>query len=74
VKSEISETIVFLDVDSLGPDVVTRRLNLPHTWTADGTTPVEYIVERAGDATILVVNKVPLQARALWRLPRLRLV
>jgi glycerate dehydrogenase len=70
----MSETIVFLDADTLGPDVVMRRPDSPHSWAAHGKTSAEDIVERAREATILIVNKVPLQAPVLEKLPRLRFV
>jgi len=70
----MSETIVFLDADTLGPDVVIRRPGFPHVWRDHGRTAVEDILVRAQDATILVVNKVPLQAPVLEQLPRLKLI
>jgi len=68
------ESIVFLDHDTLGPEVSLRRPDLPHDWTAYGRTAPDQVVERARDATILVVNKVPLRAAALEQLPKLRFV
>lgn len=70
----MSETIVFLDADTLGPDVVMRRPGSPHGWMEHGKTQVADIVERARDASILIVNKVPLQAPVLEQLPKLRFV
>ncbi|HYD65369.1 D-2-hydroxyacid dehydrogenase [Azospirillum sp.] len=68
------ESIVFLDHDTLGPEVSLRRPDLPHDWTAYDRTAPDQVVERARDATILVVNKVPLREAALEQLPKLRFV
>ncbi|HYH20376.1 MAG TPA: D-2-hydroxyacid dehydrogenase [Azospirillum sp.] len=70
----MSETIVFLDHDTLGPEVSMRRPSVPHDWTVYGQTAPDQVVERARDATILIVNKVPLRDAALERLPKLRFV
>lgn len=70
----MSESIVFLDHDTMGPEVVLRRPAFPHGWTLHGRTAPAEIVERARDATILIVNKVPLRAETLDRLPKLRFV
>lgn len=70
----MSETIVFLDADTLGPDVEMRRPAAPHRWTGHGRTSAEEIVARAREATILIVNKVALPASVLDELPALRFV
>lgn len=67
-------TIVFLDHDTLGPEVSMHRPVFPHDWTAYGLTAPEQVVERARDATILIVNKVPLRDPVLEQLPKLRFV
>jgi len=66
------ETIVFLDRDTL--DAELRRPAFAHRWVDYGATRPEEVVERLGEATVAVVNKVALGADALARLPRLRLV
>jgi glycerate dehydrogenase len=67
-------TIVFLDRETLPPEIVLRPPGFPHRWVDyDRTAPAE-IVERAASADIIVVNKVRLIAATLARLPRLRLV
>ncbi|MBP2315430.1 D-2-hydroxyacid dehydrogenase [Azospirillum soli] len=68
------ENIVFLDHDTLGPEVSMRRPDVAHDWTAYGLTAPEQVVERARDATILIVNKVPLREPVLEQLPNLRFV
>jgi glycerate dehydrogenase len=67
-------TIVFLDHETLGPEVSMHRPKVPHDWTAHDLTPPEQVVERARDATILIVNKVPLREPVLDQLPNLRFV
>ena len=70
----MSEKIVFLDHDTLGPEVSMRRPAMPHDWAAYGLTSGDELVERARDATILVVNKVPLKEPSLDQLPKLRFI
>lgn len=70
----MTERIVILDHDTLGADVAVRRPGIPHTWTTHGRTAADAVVERAEGATVLVVNKVPLPADTLARLPRLRFI
>jgi len=42
----VSKSIVFLERDTVAPDVVIRKPSFPHTWKDyDRTTP-EQIVER----------------------------
>ena len=66
------ETIVFLERDTLRAEV--RRPAFEHVWRDYGTTRPEEIEERLRDATVAVVNKLPLGAGLLARLPSLRLI
>jgi glycerate dehydrogenase len=66
------ENIVFLDRDTLAVEL--RPPGFEHRWTDYGATRPEEVFERLRDATVAVVNKVPLRAELLARLPRLRLV
>ncbi|ALG74499.1 glycerate dehydrogenase [Azospirillum thiophilum] len=68
------DRIAFLDHDTMGADIALRRPAIPHDWVQHGRTAPADIVERARDATILIVNKVPLGAGTLDRLPDLRFV
>ena len=70
----MNHSIVFLDHDTLGPEVSMRPPLFPHDWAAHGLTAPEQVVERARDATILIVNKVPLREAVLDQLPNLRFV
>ena len=66
------ETIVFLERDT-----IRARLRPPafeHRWLDYGATRPEEVLERLRDATVAVVNKLPLRADALAQLPRLRLI
>jgi glycerate dehydrogenase len=66
------ETIVFLERDTLRASL--RRPSFEHVWRDYGVTRPEEIVERLSEATVAVVNKLPLGADVLARLPRLRLI
>ncbi len=66
------EKIVFLERDTLRAAL--RRPAFEHVWRDyESTRPAE-IEERLKDATIAVVNKLPLGAELLARLPLLRLI
>lgn len=67
------DEIVFLERDSLDAEV--RRPAFPHSWHEHSGIPdAEETVRLLGQATIAIVNKVPLRAAALERLPRLRMI
>jgi glycerate dehydrogenase len=66
--------IVFLDRDTIAPQIVVRRPSFAHDWVEYGRTTPEQVVERAKDATIIINNKVNLRADTLAQLPHLRLI
>ncbi|MGF1641738.1 MAG: D-2-hydroxyacid dehydrogenase [Rhodospirillales bacterium] len=66
--------IVFLERDTLPPEIVVRPPAFPHRWTDWGRTAAGEVVERARDADILIVNKVPVRRAAIERLPRLKMI
>jgi glycerate dehydrogenase len=66
------ETIVFLERDTLRAEL--RRPSFAHVWRDHGSTRPEEVLERLTDATIAVVNKAPLRANVLARLPRLHMI
>lgn len=67
------EQIVFLERDSL--DAQVRRPAFPHSWhDHDGIPGAEEIVRLLERATIAIVNKVPLRAATLARLPHLKMI
>jgi glycerate dehydrogenase len=66
--------IVFLDRETLAPSVVLRRPAFDHDWREYDCTDGGQVVERAGDADIVVTNKVPLPADVVAHLARLRMI
>jgi glycerate dehydrogenase len=66
------ERIVFLERDTL--TVEPRRPTFEHEWRDYGSTRPEEVFERLKEATVAVVNKVPLRADVLERLPGLKLI
>jgi glycerate dehydrogenase len=66
------ERIVFLERDTL--TIEPRRPSFEHEWRDYGTTRPEEIFERLKDASVAVVNKTPLRADVLERLPELKLI
>ena len=66
------EHVVFLERDSL--DAQVRRPALAHSWEEHGKLAAEEIVPRLQRATIAIVNKIPLRADAIGRLPALKLI
>jgi len=65
-------TVVFLDRASL--DATIRTPAFPHTWRDYATTSADAVVERLGDATIAVTNKICVRKDAIARLPSLRMI
>ena len=66
------EHIVFLERGSL--EATVRRPDFPHTWREHGKVTQDDVAARLADATIAIVNKTPLRAETIARLPRLRLI
>jgi len=66
------ETIVFLERDTLEAEL--RVPSFAHRWVDYGATRPEEVAERLREATIAVVNKVPLGAAVLAQLPRLKMI
>ena len=64
--------IVFLERDSL--DAVVRRPGFAHTWTEHDKVEPALLAGVLADATIAIVNKTPLSAETLSRLPRLQFI
>ncbi len=64
--------IIFLERDSLDAEV--RRPNFPHHWTEFGKLAPEEVVDKLSGADIVSVNKMPLRAEVLSKLPRLRMI
>jgi len=72
VKS-VQHAIVFLDRESVDAEV--RKPNFPHSYKEyESTWTPEEILERLKDATIAILNKVPMRADTLKQLPKLKLI
>jgi glycerate dehydrogenase len=66
--------IVFLDRDTIAPQVRLRRPAFEHELVEHPHTRPEDVVARLAGATVAITNKVALPAAALERLPDLRLI
>ena len=65
--------IVFLDRESVGANV--RKPEFQHSYKEyEATWTPEEIIERLKDATIVIINKVPMHADTLKQLPKLKLI
>ena len=67
---------VILDCDSLSPDDLdfSGLHQLPIDWTVYGNCPAEKVVERIGDADIVMTNKTVVDAATLSQAPNLKLI
>jgi glycerate dehydrogenase len=71
--TSVQHSIVFLDRESVGADV--HKPNFPHSYTEyESTWTPNEIVERLKDASIAIINKVPMRADVLKQLPKLKLI
>lgn len=69
----VEHAIVFLDRESVDANV--RKPNFPHTYKEyESTWTPDEIVSRLKDATIAIINKVPMRADVLKQLPKLKLI
>jgi len=68
------QRIVFLERDTLAPQIRVRRPAFAHDWVEYPKSTVDQVAERARGATILIVNKVNITAETLAALPDLRLI
>jgi glycerate dehydrogenase len=69
----VQHAIVFLDRESV--DAKVRRPNFPHSYQEyQSTWSPEDVVARLKDATIAIINKVPMRADTLKQLPNLKLI
>ncbi|MGF1700678.1 D-2-hydroxyacid dehydrogenase [Photobacterium makurazakiensis] len=74
MPSPATETIVFLDRDTIPPHIQLSAPNFPHQWIDHPATEPEQIVERLANATIVITNKVVLDATILSQLPQLKMI
>jgi glycerate dehydrogenase len=69
----VQHAIVFLDRESV--DAKVRRPNFPHSYEEyQSTWSAEDVVDRLKDATIAIINKVPMRGDTLKKLPKLKLI
>jgi glycerate dehydrogenase len=68
----VQHSIVFLDRSTLEANV--RAPNFPHSYKEYDVTAPDQIVERLRDATIAIINKVPLREATLAQLPNLKMI
>jgi len=68
------EKIVFLDRDTLAPQIHLRRPDFAHEYAEHPRTRPDEVIDRLRDTSIAITNKVVLNAEVLGRLPALRLI
>ncbi len=68
------EKIVFLDRDTIAPQIRLREPAGGHAFVIHDHSAPEQLVERLAGATIAITNKVALRAETLARLPDLKLI
>lgn len=66
--------IVFLDRETIGPEIELTKPSAEHEWVEHPSTRPEEVVERLSGATIAVTNKVPIRRDALEKLPDLKFI
>ena len=70
----LTHNIVFLDRDTIAPNITIRRPSFNHNWIDHGKTNNDQIIERLCNATIAITNKVNLRSSVLKHLPKLKLI
>jgi glycerate dehydrogenase len=68
----MQHSIVFLDRETVGAEL--RTPNFPHSYREYAVTRGPEVVERLKDATIAIINKVPMRKETLAQLPKLKLI
>lgn len=66
--------IVFLDRETMPPDVHLRKPSFQHGWQEYGATEPKDVAARIADAHIVVTNKVPVRRAELDAAPKLRFI
>jgi glycerate dehydrogenase len=67
--------IVFLDRETIPPQIVVRRPRFEHTWVEYPETSPAQLGERLADGpAIVITNKVPLREQALKQTPSVKLI
>jgi glycerate dehydrogenase len=68
----MQHSIVFLDRETLSAEL--RTPNFPHSYREYAVTRGPEVVERLKDATIAIINKIPMRKETLAQLPELKLI
>jgi len=68
------EKIVFLDRDTIAPQITLKRPAFDHDWIEYNQTAADQVVARLQGATIAITNKVALRAETLAQLPDLKMI
>ena len=68
----MQHSIVFLDRSTVEANL--RTPNFPHSYQEYAVTSTNEIVDRLRDATIAIINKVPMREATLAKLPNLKLI
>jgi glycerate dehydrogenase len=68
----MTQRVVFLDRDSLKAKV--RKPSCASDYVEYAKTSIEEIVPRLNDATVAIINKVPMRADTLRQLPKLKMI
>lgn len=66
--------IVFLDRNTIGPNVNLTRPRFDHQWIEHGATAPDQVTERLARAAIAVTNKAPIRREAIAQLPALQMI
>ena len=74
-QSDQPVRIVFLDRETIAPQIVLRRPDFKHTWTEYDSTEPDKVLSRLCDGTsIVITNKVPLRGPLLEKLPSVKMI
>jgi glycerate dehydrogenase len=68
------ERLIFLDRATIAPQVQLRRPQFAHELVEHDNTQPDQVLERLAGATVAILNKVPLRAPVLKKLPALKLI
>jgi glycerate dehydrogenase len=69
-----SQRIVFLDRDTIAPQIRLRAPSFAHELVEHARTTADQVVPRLAGATIAILNKVSITAAMLEQLPQLKLI
>lgn len=72
MPEQMKHSVVFMDRASVKANV--RRPSFAHDWREYEKSTGDEVVSKLGDATIAIVNKVPMRADSLAQLPKLKMI